>query len=297
MTGRLTGLAAAALGGAAVLLLGPPPAQATSGPCVAVIVDTGSALSGRCTSWTPGVTGLGALSATGHTYRFAPSGLLCSIDGFPAGCSVDNTHYWSYWHRAAGATSWSYSNEGGGTYHPAASSTDGWAYQNGSPRQPRSIAFATICPAPAPSPTTRPSPPPPPPPTQPPAARVSPTHITATHTTGPAGTQRAAGQPPAVRPGAARPVAGAGGPVRSTASSPSISPSPPRAVAIAGTTRVGSRSPAGARSGSPSADATPVDLASPPPGGPTRPLLLAGLGILAAATLGAAAWRRSRLRS
>lgn len=289
MIGRVTGLAAAALV-AATALLGVPStrAEATSGPCVAVIVDSGAGLSGRCTGWTPGLTGLAALSATGHTYRFASSGLVCSIDGFPAGCQVDPTHYWSYWHRAPGASGWAYSIEGAGTYHPAASSTDGWAYQNGTARQPRSIGFATICPPPAPSPTTRPSPPPTSAPAPPvPAPRATTPPDPATHPTAAGGPSRA-GQPPAANSGAGRPAAGAGGAVGS-ANSPSHSTSP-RAVAIAGVTRVGSPSPASdLPAGAPTAGA-----AAPSPAAGIRPLLIAGLGALVAAALAAAAWRRSR---
>jgi len=288
--------AAAGVGCLAALLLGPAPAQAAGRSCVAVIVDSGAGVSARCTTWTTRLTGVGALSATGHSYRYAASGLLCAIDGFPADCHVDATHYWSYWHRAPGGSTWGYSGEGAGTYNPVIGSTEGWAYQNGSSRQPRNVPFATICPttAPSPTPTPRPSPPPnSPAPTQPPR----------THP--PAGTQAPATAAPqtggAGTPAPAGPLGGA-----TTTARPK--PLPSRAAAtVAPATATTTAAPAGptpaaATPGAASTTSAPAignqpDARSQPPAGPGKPILLTGLGLVAAAGLGTAAWRRTRMRS
>jgi hypothetical protein len=261
MSGRLLRAAAATAGLAAGLLLGPGllvaprPAYAASSNCVAVVVDSGSRVSGKCMTWRAGLTGAGALSGTGHSYGFARSGLVCSVDGFPADCHVDSTHYWSYWHKAPGSGSWTYSNEGAGTYNPRKGETEGWAYQNGSSRQPRNIPFTTICPPPKPAPA----------PLRPPAPRAH------------AGTGTAGGSHPAGAAAAGRSAAAAL-PSRSPGTSPSgNSPSVPAAALPASAS---ARRYAERRSGS--------------PGTPVQPILLTGLGLVAAAGLGTAAWRRMR---
>ncbi|MFL6072014.1 MAG: hypothetical protein ACJ73S_01195 [Mycobacteriales bacterium] len=145
---------AALLAGAAAVMPGTGHA-ATPSPCVAVIVDSGQSTRTGCTGWRSGLTGYDALTSTGHTLAFRPTdGLLCQIDGVPPTCHPDTTHYWSYWHRAPGASAWTYSQLGGGGYHPAANSTEGWAYVDGSQsaRQPPNVAFTTICPPPPPAP-------------------------------------------------------------------------------------------------------------------------------------------------
>ncbi len=259
-----TGAVAAGLLLLAPLLMAPVPAQATASNCVAVVVDSGSSASGRCMTWRSGLTGAGALSGTRHSYRFSSTGLICSIDGFPANCHVDSTHYWSYWHRAPGSSSWTYSSEGAGTYNPRRGETDGWAYQNGSSRKPRSISFSTICPAPR----TPPNPPAKPPPARPPV---------------PAGP--AAPPSPAIAPGggaATRPVA------------------PPAAAAGSGRSPSASASPPGGRSaeGAPASGGAAAQrraLHDPAPAGaPVGPIVATGVGLLAAAGLGTAAWRRTR---
>ncbi len=280
-------LAAAAASSAVIgcALLGSTPAQAAGQSCVAVVVDPGGGTSGRCTTWRSGLTGLGVLSATGHSYRFAPSGLICAIDGFPADCHVDPTHYWSYWHRGAGSSSWAYSNEGAGTYRPGVRSTDGWAYQNGASRQPRNIPFTTICPiaAPTPSPTSSPTGRPTAPPPAGPSA--SPSRPAPPHTSG-AGTTRAI---PAAHP-ASRPAPSTAGAV--IGRGPTAGPSSPARTAPTAAAAGASASLAAA--GSASTTANVPDRADSSPQG--RPLLLAGLGLVAAATLGTAAWRRTRTR-
>lgn len=258
MSGRRTRiLAATGAIGAGLLLLGPAPAHAhvaTGANCVAVIVDSGRGVSAKCMLWRSGLTGAGALSGTGHSYRLAPSGLVCAIDGFPADCHVDSTHFWSYWHKAPGSGSWTFSGEGAGTYNPRSGETEGWAYQNGASRQPRNIAFSTICPPPPKPPPPKPNPPPPPP-------------AGGTGT----GTGTAPGGRPSATAGPGQSAAGAS-PAAGASASASASADPTAApVTPARQARRGSGSSA-----------------------PVTPVVLTGLGLVAAAGLGTAAWRRTR---
>lgn len=282
----------------------PTPAAAAARRCVAVIVDSGSGLSGRCTDWSSGMTGLEALSATGHSFRYAPSGLICAIDGFPADCRVDPTHYWSYWHRSPGGTAWSYSNEGAGTYRPAVNSTEGWAYQNGSSRQPRTITFAAICPtaAPAPSPTASPSQPPVPtpqpttrptsrptsgPPTPAPAASPAGNRPPAATASGPGGPGSAVARPQVTA------APGVTGTVPPRAGSPSAQPSHLTSASASGPAL-----PTGGPStgGTTAVPVLPVADHPPTASAPGRPMLATGAGLVAAAALGTLAWRRTRRR-
>lgn len=251
------GLATVWMAGA-VLLLTPAPVHAATANCVAVVVDAGSRVSARCLPWRSGLTGAAALTGTGHSYRLAASGLICAIDGFPADCHVDSTHYWSYWHKAPGGGSWTYSSEGAGTYNPRSGSTEGWAYQNGSSRQPRNISFDTICPPPAPTPRpsrTLASPKPPDPPAQ---------------ASGAAGTTGA--QPPTTGP--------------THAAGPAASAAPAATASVTAT--------ATAAPGSPGAPAARLRTAAHSSRPPLMPVVLAVAGLVAAAGLGTAAWRRTR---
>jgi hypothetical protein len=132
--------------------------------CVALVVDgraIGSDVSTTCAKVSKGATGVDVLQAGGHTVGFRSDGLLCTIDGLPKGgcATVDDSHYWAYFHRSPGATRWVYSNEGASTYQPVNDSTDGWVYDNGKARTPENIRYAQICKhevpsTPAPTPTT-----------------------------------------------------------------------------------------------------------------------------------------------
>ncbi|MDP9241351.1 MAG: hypothetical protein M3O55_12055 [Actinomycetota bacterium] len=260
MNGRRTRvLAAAGAIAAGLLLLSPSPAQArvaAGANCVASIVDSGHGVSARCMTWRSGLTGAGALSGTGHSYRLAPSGLICAIDGFPADCHVDSTHFWSYWHKAPGSSSWTFSSEGAGTYNPRSGETEGWAYQNGASRQPRNIAFSTICPPPPPPP--KPPPPKPKPPPPPPAQ---------------------------------------GGTGTAPGSNPTAAPLPAASASVAaGASQSAGASPSASASAEPTAQASQAKQARRGSGSssPVAPVLLTGLGLVAAAGLGTAAWRRTR---
>jgi hypothetical protein len=138
---------------------------------VTVVVDFGSLGGVRvgCAAGAPG-SGLAALAAAGFSYSFVPRqpGFVCQIAGLPDPCNgAPTSAYWAYWHGRPGG-SWTYSNQGAGSYTPPPGSVEGWAFGAG---QPPGIAPPAL-PAPAPRPTTAhptsapppPSPPPPPPP-------------------------------------------------------------------------------------------------------------------------------------
>lgn len=130
--------------------------------CIAVVVDPralGSPVSTGCAKVSPGSTGLAVLTAAGYRVGFRSDGLVCTIDGLPkSGCSaVDDSHFWAYYHRAPGATSWTYSTSGPATYKPPAGSTEGWVYEDGSSRTPEDVSYRSICP-PQPHATSTPTP-------------------------------------------------------------------------------------------------------------------------------------------
>jgi hypothetical protein len=141
-----------------VLTLPPPQATGAARICVALVVDFGSLGGGvdsTCASVRRGATGYDVLTAGGHRFVICSNGVLGNIDGKPAdGCTEknDSEHFWSYWHRAPGASAWTYSTEGGGSYQPANASTEGWHWMK-SP--PRNVPYGDIC---TPSPSASPSP-------------------------------------------------------------------------------------------------------------------------------------------
>jgi len=158
------GFAAVAVGSAAPAGAHP----AAHDICVGVVVDTtqlGGAVETDCATVPDGSDGVDVLDAAGHTLTVCRDGIIGEIDGQPAdGCTTkDSSHYWSYWHRAADSTAWTYATEGPATYQPGNKSTEGWVFQNGHTESdnqpPPDRAYRRICP---PSPDTRsgsPSPP------------------------------------------------------------------------------------------------------------------------------------------
>jgi hypothetical protein len=62
--------------------------------------------------------------------RYAESGLLCAIDGYPtSGCGAQSgTHYayWAYWH---GGRHWQYANGGPGEWKVAIGDVEGWRFE------------------------------------------------------------------------------------------------------------------------------------------------------------------------
>ncbi len=136
---------------------------------VGLVVDFGS-LAGApspsvqtfCEPFTPGMTGADLLAtALGGPaqLRWATSGLLCGIAGYPAtGCGVrsgTDFQYWSYWH---GGSTWAYANDGPAAHRLSAGAVEGWRFVSGSDSAsepgPRSAATG---PCPPPTPTTTPA--------------------------------------------------------------------------------------------------------------------------------------------
>lgn len=116
-----------------------------------------------CVPVAPGRSGLELLTDAGHDYRLNGSGLLCAIDGLPAGdecgerTSTGSYRYWAYFH-GAGA-SWRYAGIGP-TYHRATTDgVEGWHFVEGAGNPsdpPPRRSPASICPV-TPPPTAPPT--------------------------------------------------------------------------------------------------------------------------------------------
>ncbi|MCB1029353.1 MAG: hypothetical protein KDB24_16500, partial [Microthrixaceae bacterium] len=155
-----------------------PAGAAPAAPCragdtrVSVVVDYGtvsgnSSPSATCITITQTMNGAQFLAARAQALgtpapTYGPSGLLCSIDGYPAsGCgerSGGNYLYWSYWNGSSGR--WVYSNQGPASRRMTANSVEGWRFVRGgggaSDPAPRVAPNRTaICP-----PVTQPTAPP-----------------------------------------------------------------------------------------------------------------------------------------
>ena len=128
---------------------------------VAVVADFGGR-NGRvlvtCVLVKPGVSGAQVLQAQAALLgypspRYAESGLLCAIDGYPtSGCGAQSgAHYayWAYWH---GGKRWQYANGGPGEWKVAKGDIEGWRFEpDGSatpadppPRAPSSAAALEV---------------------------------------------------------------------------------------------------------------------------------------------------------
>ena len=150
-------LAPAMLGGAgsvlalAATVLGPAVrADATTKPCVGVIVDgrlAGGTVQTGCATGDPR-SGLEALTDAGISYAFVPRvpGQVCQLDGLPECARNSADTYWSYWWRAKGSSRWVYATSGAGSHEPKPGDTEGWVWQEGGRREPPDIAFRTVCP-------------------------------------------------------------------------------------------------------------------------------------------------------
>ena len=132
---------------------------------VAVVVDFGGANGApgdiaTCVKVPPGSTDADALTAAvgSGNLGYAPSGLLCVIDGVPqsgiADCNATSGgeyYFWSYWNGTAG--SWSYASRGPAATLVTPGDVEGWRYQNPGPANasapsPATAAdFSRICPA------------------------------------------------------------------------------------------------------------------------------------------------------
>lgn len=170
---RLGSLAPAALvlgAAAAALAPGGPDAlapfraaAAAAEVSVAVVIDFGGGSGApstvvQCVQVPSGSTDADALSAVAsQQVAYAQSGLLCQIDGYPAGgvstcnaVSGQEYYFWSYWHGSSG--SWIYANNGPGSQPVAPGDVEGWRYQDPGPANPSAPApgpapdYASICP-------------------------------------------------------------------------------------------------------------------------------------------------------
>jgi hypothetical protein len=144
---RIGGTIAVLLGFLLPTLAATGASAAPAAHCVGVIVDSGQGRPGTgCVAYAKGLTGQQALQKAGHKLGFASNGILCQIDGYPAACKSDNTHYWAYDIRKAGAdpSAWGYATQGPGTQKVKAGETDGFVYVNGKDRKPAAIAYDTI---------------------------------------------------------------------------------------------------------------------------------------------------------
>lgn len=116
-----------------------------------------------CVPVPSGSSGIQLLEAAGHDYRLNGSGLLCAIDGLPAGNECGERtpsgsyRYWAYFHSAG--SSWSYSGIGPSSYRATAPVVEGWHFVEGAGNPgdpPPRRAPTTICPV-APPPTAPPT--------------------------------------------------------------------------------------------------------------------------------------------
>lgn len=165
----------AGFGGPAAAAPVAPGAACNGSSGVTVVVDFGSLGGGTQVRCAPGdpPNGLAALSAAGFSYGFVEGqpGLVCVIDRKPDPCNgAPASAYWAYHHAQPGG-SWSYSNEGAGTYDPAPGSVEGWAF--GDDRRP-SVAPPASSPTTTSPTTTSPSTAPAPPPSSRPATSTPP---------------------------------------------------------------------------------------------------------------------------
>jgi hypothetical protein len=169
--------------------------------CVALVIDAhtlGGGVSSSCATVPKGATGVDVLQAAGHRIQFRSDGLICSLDGLPrGGCgAVDSSHYWAYFHRAPGATSWTYSTEGPSTYQPANTATEGWVWDDGETLTPKNVPYSQICKT---TPTQKPTHPAPSTHAAQPVHTARPTHPKAPHRATPSATGAASSTTPSSR--------------------------------------------------------------------------------------------------
>jgi hypothetical protein len=93
--------------------------------------------------------------------RYAESGLLCAIDGYPAtGCGQQVGSHYAYWAYYHGGTSWTYASVGPAEWQVFAGDVEGWRFQpdgTATPADPPPRApseAATLCPSSVPPTTT-----------------------------------------------------------------------------------------------------------------------------------------------
>lgn len=137
--------------GLALALAVPASPTAVAAPeadCVGIVVDPGGGAqpTSGCVTFRDGLTGQDVLEDSGHKLTFDRGGFICQIDGVPDECKTDNTHFWSYYHRAPGAAAdkWGFSEMGANQYTVHPGETEGWAYRDGADRTPEAVPYATL---------------------------------------------------------------------------------------------------------------------------------------------------------
>jgi hypothetical protein len=145
--GMLLGAVGAALAPAGPTALVPfkdLAASAASDIYVAVVIDFGSGSNikavEQCVPVAANGTDADALSVD-NTVGYNDTGLVCSIDGYPANGVQNCTrskgseyYFWSYWHGSSG--SWSYAENGPASQTVSPGDVEGWMYQNPGPANP-----------------------------------------------------------------------------------------------------------------------------------------------------------------
>ena len=141
---------------------------------VPVVVDDGSSDdTGQvtCVPVPAGSTGAQVLAARAKLLRtpaprYALSGLLCAIDGYPAtGCGQQTGSHYAYWAYFHGGSAWSYASDGPSEWQVSPGDVEGWRFEpdgtatpaDPPPRAPS--AAAVLCPASTGTTTTVASPP------------------------------------------------------------------------------------------------------------------------------------------
>jgi len=135
---------------------------------VGLVVDFGSLPGapgtdvGACASVDNAANGYAVLQAAGRQIRLDTSGLVCAIDGYPAGddCgtrSPTGYRYWAYFY-GDGSGGWTYASIGPGGHRVFAGSVEGWHFVEGAgkpidPPPAGSSDHASLCGS-APPPTT-----------------------------------------------------------------------------------------------------------------------------------------------
>jgi hypothetical protein len=115
------------------------PAHIAKGQIVVAVVADFGGENGKvivtCVLVKPGVSGAQVLQAQAALLgypspRYAESGLLCAIDGYPtSGCGTETgAHYayWAYWH---GGKRWLYANGGPGESRVVKGDVEGWRFE------------------------------------------------------------------------------------------------------------------------------------------------------------------------
>lgn len=208
-----------------------PLAGCTTTTGVVVVVDFsswGQSASRACAGTvTPETTGYTALTEAGFTpvgdLQDGPA-FVCRIDGYPTQaqdpCTTTPpaTAYWSYWYAPVGQDTWSYSQFGAMSFHPAPGSVNAWSFGAGTRPTfaPSAVWATTVGPSGGGSTTT----------TTPSTGPVSSAATTTAAGARPIGATGAADPPAGAGQSSAPAVAGSAAPGSTPSATPSTPPTP-----------------------------------------------------------------------